>query len=124
MDLNKFLATYLSIDQNYIKPLTKSRAIESKDEFYRVLSWWAKLSKSETIGDLSKMNKNTPLIRLKFGSSFYFINADTKKNGVRVFLSNKNDNWHLIPNEDGKLNKITNRLNKSSIEGFYMYKEI
>ena len=124
MDLNKFLVTYLSIDQNYINPLAKSRAIESKEEFYRVLSWWVKLSKSETIGDISKMNKNTPLIRLKVGSSFYYINADTKKNGVRVFLNNKDNYWYLIPNEDGKVNKITNRLDKSSIEGFYLYKEI
>lgn len=59
--------------------MNSSTSLKSKEELYGILNWWKKLSKSEIIGDLGKMNGNTPLIIIKIGSSSYYINADTKQ---------------------------------------------
>ena len=124
MSLDSFISAYLTVDQNYIRPFTKSTSIRNKADFFKLLSWWLRLSKSDTLGDVTKMNNNKPLIHINIGSSSYYVNADSKRSGVKIFLSNKDSNWHLIANEDGKVNKITNKSDRAPIEGFYMYKEI
>lgn len=104
--------------------MNSSSSLKSKEELYSILNWWNKLSKSDTIGDLGQMNGNTPLIIIKIGSSSYYINADTNKTGVEVFLKNEINPWKLISNRDAKKNKITNDSNNDPIEGFYMYKKL
>jgi len=115
---------YLTFDQQFINKMNSSTYLKSKDELYSILNWWNKLSRSDTIGDLGQMNANTPLIIIKIGSSSYYINADTNKTGVEVFLKNKLNPWKLISNRDTKKNKITNDSNNNPIEGFYMYKKL
>ena len=104
--------------------MNSSTSLKSKEELYGILNWWKKLSKSETIGDLGKMNGNTPLIIIRIGSSSFYVNADTNRTGVEVFLKNKINPWKLIINRDTKKNKITNDSNHEPIEGFYMYKKL
>ena len=99
-------------------------SLNSKEKLYSLLKWWKQLSKAETIGDLGQMNGNTPLIIIKIGSSSYYINADTNKTGVEVFLKNKLNPGKLISNRDTKKNKITNDSNNDPIERFYMYKKL
>ena len=114
---------YFTPDKNFIKPIKKSFPITSKSEFFELLKWWSKITKSDRIGDLREMNNNTPLIFLKIGSSIYILNADSTKTGVKEFLKNKENPWEIIVNENGVKNKITN--NKSeAIPGFYFYKKI
>ena len=120
----KEVLRYLTFDQQFIKKMNSSTYLKSKEELYGLLKWWKKLSKSETIGDLGQMNGNIPLIIIKIGSSSYYINADTNKTGVEVFLKNKTNPWNLISNRDAKKNKITNDSNHDPIEGFYMYKKL
>lgn len=79
-------------------------------------------NKHEKIGDKNIKNGNTPLIRINIGSNKYVINADSKKEGVIIFLKNKNNPWILIQNENGLKNKITNNLTEEPIQGFYIYK--
>ena len=110
---------YLTIDQKHIKPCT----IESEDLLYQILKWWIRLSNSETIGNLDSMNGNTPLIKLIQGNNSYYINADSKKTGVTAFLTNKDNPWHLIVNERGVRNRITNNFSKQPLTGLYIYKD-
>ena len=124
MSLETFISTHLTIDQNHIKPQTKSSPIKSKTEFYKLLEWWLRLSKSNTIGDIRIMNKNNPLVYVNIGANLYYLNADTKRSGVKDFLDFKENNWIVVPNEDGRRNKITNRLDSLPIEGLYLYKVI
>ena len=121
-NMSDLIKLYLTIDQNYFKNTTLQNPFIEKEKLFIILKWWKILSRSETIGDLTKINGNTPLIKIKLGSSIYIINADTTKQGVQTFLSNKNNSWKVVENENGIKNKITNDLNEEPIKGFYMYK--
>ncbi|MAC41421.1 MAG: hypothetical protein CMJ05_06480 [Pelagibacterales bacterium] len=120
--MSDLIRKYLTIDQKFFKSSSISRTMESKDELYKVLKWWKTLSDSKTIGDLNKINGNTPLIKIKLGSNIYVINADTTQEGTQIFLDNINNPWRLIKNENGIKNKVTNDSDKDPIKGFYMYK--
>ena len=116
---------YFTPDKNYIIRINKTNAIQNKDEFIEILKWWCIITKSNTIGNLEEMNNNTPLMFLQMGSSIYYIIADSKKSGIKEFLSNKENSWKIIFNENGiNKNKVTNRIDKDPIPGFYLYKEI
>ena len=116
--MQEIINEYLTIDQKCIKHCN----IKNKNLLYDILKWWKKLSESDTIGDLHKINGNTALIKINLGSNKYVINADSNKEGVAEFLNNKNNPWCLIDNDKGINNKITNNETKLSIKGFYMYK--
>lgn len=124
MTAQEIISKYLTFDQMHIKPISSSEPIKSKDELFSLFKWWLKLSSSKSIGDLSIMNKNRALIYVVIGSSTFYVNADTKRKGVEEFFKNRENNWSVIMNEDGKKNKITNRQDKNKIENFFMYKNI
>ncbi len=113
---------YLSIDQNFIKKIEKPYPLTDKQTLYNILKWWRIISKADTIGDLKKASGHTAQIHIKLGSNLYCINADTNKEGVGTFLKNKTNNWSLIANENGRVNKVTNDPNKDPIKGLYIYK--
>ena len=116
---------YLTIDKHFIKQVDRSFPLKNKNTLYDVLKWWMIVSKSDKIGS-SKLNGNTPLIHIKIVSGSYYINADTTKEGVKLFLSNKTNNpeWRLIANEKGVINKVTNHPKQQPIKGLYFYKKI
>ena len=118
MTQQEIVRRYLSDDQRYIRRCT----IESEDLLYQILKWWIRLSNSETIGNLDSMNGNTPLIKVIRENNSYYINADSKKTGVTAFLTNKDNPWHLIVNERGVRNRITNNFSKQPLTGLYIYK--
>jgi hypothetical protein len=124
MDTKTIFKNHISIDQNHILKLSREVALNDKEDFLKILKCWLQFSKSETTGDLTKMNKNTPLLFLQIGSNTYYLNADSKRAGVEEFLKNKEDSWRIILNEDGIKNKVTNRIDDMAISGFYFYKVI
>lgn len=126
MDTKFIYKNHISIDQNFILKLSRENALKNKEDFFKILKCWIRFSKSETIGDLSKMIRRTPVLFLKIGSSTYYINADSKRTGVEEFVKNseESESWRIIFNEDGVKNKITNRKDEEAIPGFYFYKEI
>lgn len=126
MDTKFIYKNHISIDQNFILKLSRENALKNKEDFFKILKCWIRFSKSETIGDLSKMIRRTPVLFLRIGSSTYYINADSKRTGVEEFVKNseESESWRIIFNEDGVKNKITNRKDEEAIPGFYFYKEI
>ena len=120
MTQQELIIKHLTEDQNHIKSCT----LDKKETLYEILKWWKIMSKSDTIGDLDRMNGNTAVIKIKLGSNIYNINADSNKDGVSIFLNNKTNPWILIDNQNGKNNKITNNINKEPIKGFYIYRHV
>ena len=116
---------YLSINKHFIKKIERSFPLKDKNTLYDILKWWMIVSKLDRIGS-SKLNGNTPIMYIKLGSSLYYINADTSKEGVKTFLKNKTNSpeWRLITNNEGKVNKVTNDPNQQPIKGLYMYKDL
>jgi hypothetical protein len=46
-----------------------------------------------------------------------------KKQASLLFLTNKDNPWHLIVNERGVRNRITNNFSKQPLTGLYIYKD-
>ena len=109
-----------------IKRMSRKTPLKSKIELIRLLMEWKKInnneSDSKTIGN-SEIGV-TPLVWLKIDEELFHVNSDSNLGGVREFLSNYENEWFIIPNKRGKVNKVTNDKNKIGISGFYMYKII
>ena len=116
--MQEIIDKYLSIDQRYIKPIRLS----DRDVFFSILSCWSMLNRSEDsrIGDSDYGRK--ALIKLEIGDRKYYLNADTNRRGVKEFLKNQGNNWRVIQNANGFANVVTNKLDETSIPGFYFYK--
>ena len=108
------------IDNNYIRKCK----LNSKEDLFSLLKWWLKLSSENTIGDLSKVHRQTRIINLILGSNHYYLNADTTRDGVKEFLLNKQNSWSIIVNQNGEKNLVTNSDTNNSIQGLYFYKII
>lgn len=122
-----YMSDYLSGDQQYINKMKSSEPIQSKELFYEILQEWSDWNKSRgddnpQIGDVK--TGNTKLIYVLLKNERYYLNGDTKLHGVIEFLGNKDNPWKIIPNNRGKMNKVTNDENNEGIKGFFFYKEI
>ena len=51
------------------------------------------------------------------------MNADSRFEGIEVFLENKENDWLTIYNRDGKKNLVTNR-GDSKIKYLHLYKKL
>ena len=114
------------IDENLsFKKQKKSDPIQSKKELYSVLRIWAVLNKKDlqkTIGE--KSYGGQPILWIKIDGELYYLNADSKMEGIIEFIKNENYDWQIIANNRGKLNKITNHPESKSINGLYLYKTL
>ena len=114
------------IENGYILKMNNENALTSEKHLFILLEMWVKRTENsnDTIGNLDLYNNNVKIIRLNFANTAYYINADSTREGVLKFLENKKNDWKIIENERGRMNKVTNTTNKEPIQGFYMYKVI
>jgi hypothetical protein len=125
METIEILENYLSLDKNFIKRIeNQNKVLNNKEDFFKILKWWLKLTNNNTIGDLSLYSNNTKILKLNIGENSYYLNADSNKSGVAEFIKNKDNAWITIQNENGRMNKITNRNDSTPIAGLYLYKVI
>ncbi|EAR16473.1 hypothetical protein [Robiginitalea biformata] len=122
-----YLHEFLTDDRRYIKKQKRSKPLESKELFYEILQEWAEwndhlASENPKIGDVP--TGNTRLIHLDLNNSRYYLNGDTNLSGVKEFLRNMDSPWKIIPNNRGRMNKVTNDKEGSGITGFFLYKEL
>ena len=107
------------------KKQKKSDPIRSKKKLFSVLRIWAVLNKKDlqkTIGE--KSYGGQPILWIKIDGELYYLNADTKMEGIIEFIKNENYHWQIIANNRGKFNKITNHPESKSINGLYLYKTL
>ena len=107
-----------------MKKMSRKNPLGSGKDLFKMLEEWLVLNKDEsdskTIG--SSEIGVTPLIWVRLDGQLYHINSDSKLIGIKEFVSNKSNKWHIIKNNRGKLNRVTNDKHKIGIYGFYMYK--
>lgn len=106
--------------------MNNENALISKKHLFILLEMWANRTKNftDTVSNLDLYNNNVKIIKLNLANNSYYINADTTREGVLIFLENKKSDWRIIENNIGRVNKVTNTTNKEAIKGFYMYREI
>ena len=110
---------------NHIEKIDRQFPLTSKFQLTALLQQWL-ITSGSTIGDLHGKSSNPESwLWIKINNNLYQINADTKRQGVQMFLKNEaNKNpWVIIPTENsGNLTKFTNDINGNPIPCFYMYK--
>ena len=76
------------IQNGYILQMNNENAPISKKHLFILLEMWANRTKNstDTIGNLDLYNKNVKIIKLNLASNSYYINADTTREGVLMFL--------------------------------------
>ena len=111
------------IENGYILKMNNENALTIKKHLFILLDMWVKRTENsnDTIGNLDLCNNNVKIIKLNLANNSYYINADTTREGVLKFLENKKNEWRIIENERGRMNKVTNTANEDPIQGFYMY---
>lgn len=125
MDLNKLIDKHIDKVTGHIKKNSKSNPITSKEEFFNVLKVWKMYNRGNTrasIGDESF--GQSPHLWLSIFGKEYYLNSDSKGQGVNEFYQNRNNDWKIIGNSKGTKNKITNTEDGREIVGFYLYKSI
>ena len=112
---------------NLIEKIDRQFPLTSKFQLTALLQQWL-ITSGSTIGDLHGKSSNPESwLWIKINNNLYQINADTKRQGVQMFLKNEaNKNpWVIIPTENsGNLTKVTNDINGNPIPLFYMYKSL
>lgn len=96
-----------------------NKCLTSRRELVLLLNGWLQVTSSETIGDPNEGPGVRPLIRLQIGDKSYELNADTKREGVKLFLENEKNRitWSY-----SDTNRVSNALNGEHIENLQMYK--
>lgn len=94
----------------------------TQSEAVQALKRWFEETDEETIGDTSFAR--APWINFDSPTGVVDLNADTNRRGVQRMLqqtrTNRNEPWHVIENQRGKINKVVFNLNDTH-EGWYAY---
>jgi hypothetical protein len=125
MSLSEIIDKHIDKVSCHIKKNSRSNPIKSKEEFFNVLKAWRMYNANKGNTAIASENYGrTPLLWLSLNGNYYYLNSDSKFNGVTEFYNNRKNDWKLISNTDGKRNKITNTPDETAIPGFYFYKSL
>jgi hypothetical protein len=107
-----------------MEKVSRSEAI-SKKEFNRRLKKWFTGTEETQIGSKTAYKK-TPWVYVKDEADLYYLNADTKREGVAKYLSlckkyGHDMKWFIVLNRNGKLNSIAYGTKDNRIKRFYLY---
>jgi len=103
-------------------PIVKDTICNSKEELIKLLKNWLQTNEN-TIGDIDNYPNNIKWIFLNLNNNNYFINADTTREGVTIFVDNheNNNSWEVIANKNNRFNKVSNDIDGNAIAGLYFY---
>ena len=125
MDPNKLIDKYIDKVTGHIKKNSKSNPIKSKEEFFNILKVWRMYNRSKVGVSIGQESfGQSPYLWLSIFGKEYYLNSDSKSQGVNEFYENKENDWKIISNSKGVKNKITNKEDGKEIVGFYLYKSI
>ena len=113
----------MKITGKHIDKIEKNNPLKSKSHLNILLRAWLETPNVFSLGNLEEKKGIEPLIWISIGSKSYYINSDSNKEGVKLYLKNeeKKNKWINIKTKSGNNTKITNNIDGSPIKGFYMY---
>ena len=125
MDLNKLIDKHIDTVTGHIKKNSKSNPIISKEEFFNILKVWKMYNRDKTrVSIADESFSQSPHLWLSIFGKEYYLNSDSKSQGVNEFYQNRKNDWKTISNSKGVKNKITNTEDGKEIVGLYLYKSI
>jgi hypothetical protein len=101
-------------------------SVTSKDELFRLLRGWVRSSDASTIGNVRNFG-GRPCILINIDSGVTAVlNADTKRSAVELYVEEAqvhgaDATWSVIPNRNGRLNKLSFRKDCTETPGWYCY---
>ncbi len=103
----------------------KKTKCTSKEQLIVLLKNWLETSETK-IGNGKNKTGNTKWIFLNLNSTNYYINADTKREGIVEFVKNHENNYPsiVIANNRDVYKKVSNDENGKAIKGLYFYSEV
>ena len=126
MKTQELIEKYIDKETGAIKEHSGENPLNSKEDLFRLLKVWMHYNSNKSnprIDGGKKSDNRKQLIRLKQGRVEYYMNADSRYEGIKVFLENKENDWLTIYNRDGNKNLITNR-GDSKIEYLHLYRKL
>ena len=105
-------------------PIVKDTICNSKEELIKLLKNWLQTNEN-TIGDIDNYPGYTKWVELNINGNKYYINADTTREGVTIFVDNheNNSSWKVIANKNNIFKKVSNNTYGKAIKGLYFYSE-
>ena len=110
-----------------MEPVRRADAI-TVDEFNtRLVEFGRDAQPGDTVGDAKKYGGKA-WIWVRRLARRYYLNADSTGDGVAEYLGlwvqhGSDLQWTIVPNERGKMNKVSFGPEKREIAGFYFYRE-
>src|SRR5437867_6109978 len=99
--------------------------VDGPEALEAVLSHWAQSSDTPTVGKVGTYG-GSPVIIVRVGTDEFVLNRDTKRAAVVEFLAAAarvggagNLRWHVTANRDGKINRVSYRLDDEPTPGWY-----
>lgn len=100
------------------RPLTRRRLDAALKE------WLERARDGEWIGDRDGRGQRA-WIHIRDGRRTYFLNADTRRDGVQEYVGmlalNPGTEWAIVANRNGRMNKVGFGSSGRTITGFYLY---
>ena len=123
MELQKVISKYIDKETEDIRCNSNSYPIKSKEELFQIFKVWIQFNKGKSSKKIGGDNHNQhPCLHIEIQGNNYYINSDTKMDGVEEFFECRNNEWKVIENDNGVRNKVTNHPLGESITNFFMYK--
>ncbi len=115
------LSSAMNIDE-FGKKIERGANCDSLEMLVELLKNWLKTNE-DTIGDINNFQRNTKWIELNLNGNNYFINADSTRHGIEVFVKNYENNHPciVVSNSNQIFNKVTNDSRGAAIKGLYFY---
>lgn len=113
------------ITGNHIEKMNREYPLTSKSQVITLLQEWL-FTLGATIGDLYGRRSNPePWLWIKINNNLYKIHADSKREGIEVFVKNheNTNSWKVIANRNKIFNKVSNDATGKAIKGLYFYSE-
>ena len=101
--------------------------VDGLRDLERVLSYWVNESDRATVGAIGNRG-GSAVIEVRLEEDRFVVNRDTKRFAVRALLAAaaqagdaRDLPWHVTPNRDGKIDRVTYRADEASTPGWYAY---
>ena len=119
------LATAVDITDEPKLGISRGTHARTGSQLVALLSDWMTNSDDETIGDVTRFAR-APWISLETPLGLMDLNADTRREAVAVFLDHVNRGGlrlelHVVPNRNGRLNKVVFDPARPPPPGWYAY---
>ncbi len=107
--------------------VVRGTVVESKAALFELLEGWLRNSAARTIGDVDNYGGKA-WIRIKLDEREAVLNADTKRTAVAEYIKDArnrgpNSSWEILPNRNGRWNKLGFSEDGKATPGWYCYLE-